>query len=217
MDYIFIVGTPGSRWSSVSKNIYWSPNINHSDYSDARTYSHSATGRAELLHIGAYFDPGMEFGSFFDRVDQHTREEFIAECNRPFTPIDGSLGLGIRIVKSHCLSNHIDWLKTNFPDCPVVLVYRDDEACLDWWKKCGAFDIKYPDYSYFVDLDTMEKHIKQQNANILKAWDQYPVWDPMGPPLECNLDLCQMLTIEPPAEIEYYQEYHKSDIKVKVI
>jgi len=35
MKYIFVAGAPGSKWSSVVKNIYYSESIDRSDYSDA--------------------------------------------------------------------------------------------------------------------------------------------------------------------------------------
>jgi len=71
MKYIFVAGAPGSKWSSVVKNIYYSPDIDRSDYSDSRTYYHDASGKLELMHLGAYFDPGMEFGHFFDQLNQY--------------------------------------------------------------------------------------------------------------------------------------------------
>ena len=60
MKYIFIAGAPGSKWSSMCKNIYYSPSIDRSDYSNERTYYDAASGKMELMHLGAYFDPGME-------------------------------------------------------------------------------------------------------------------------------------------------------------
>ena len=95
MKYIFMTGAPGSKWSSVSKNIYYSSDIDRSDYSDARTYYHDASGTMQLMHMGAYFDPGMEFGGFFNQIDRHTREQCESEFDRPFT------STGIRIIKSH--------------------------------------------------------------------------------------------------------------------
>ena len=95
MKYIFMTGAPGSKWSSVSKNIYYSPDIDRSDYSDARTYYHDASGTTQLMHMGAYFDPGMEFGGFFDNINRYTKELCEAEFDRPFT------SKGVRIIKSH--------------------------------------------------------------------------------------------------------------------
>jgi hypothetical protein len=209
-----MVGAPGSKWSSVNKNIYFSPDIDQSDYDDTRVYSHMATGSMSPMHIGAYFDPGMEFGDWFDTIDLHSREKCEKEFDRPFN------GRGIRIVKSHVLSNHIDFLKETFPDCPIVLVHRGDQECLDWWAKCGGFDIKYPNYQYYVNMDSMAEHIKLQNSNILKAWDSYPEWDWMdlGIPrsINTNTDLCLSLGIQLPPS-EFYQDYISSDIRVKVI
>ena len=75
MKYIFVAGAPGSKWSSVVKNIYYSASIDRSDYLDARTYYHDASGTLDLMHLGAYFDPGMEFGDFFLNLDQYTKEQ----------------------------------------------------------------------------------------------------------------------------------------------
>jgi len=73
MKYIFITGAPGSKWSSVAKNIYYSPSIDRSDYSEARTYyRQDSTGRQDLMHMGAYWDPGMEFGKFFDHIEHYS-------------------------------------------------------------------------------------------------------------------------------------------------
>ena len=131
MKYIFCAGAPGSKWSSLIKNIYYSPSVDRTDYTEARTYWHDAPGQLELMHLGAYFDPGMEFGDFFDRLDEHTREECEAEFDRPFT------GEGVRIIKSHIFAHNIDFIKHTWPDCPVILAYRGDDAALGWWVKCG--------------------------------------------------------------------------------
>jgi hypothetical protein len=202
MKYIFIVGAPGSKWSSVAKNIYYSPSIDRSDYSEERTYSHSAG----VMHIGAYFDPGMEFGTWFDNIDQYSKELCEAEFDRPFN------GIGVRIIKSHVLANHIDFLKKTWPECPVVLVYRGDKACLDWWITCGEFNIKYPTYDfYYKDLPTMAIKIAEQNSGILKAWDNY-----MGVEVNNNLGLSNVLEIDHPSN-EYQHKYNVNDIRVKKI
>ena len=206
MKYIFVTGAPGSKWSSVVKNIYYSPAIDSTDYSDARTYYHDASGQSELMHLGAYFDPGMEFGDFFDRLDQFSKAECEAEFDRPFS------GEGIRIIKSHVFANHLDFIKTTWPDCPVVLVHRDDDACLGWWVKCGHFNITYPLYDqYYKDLRTMAGIIHQQNEGIQQAAWQYPRRQP-----KTNQELARMLAIELPPE-QYYQDYIQSNVRVKVI
>jgi len=206
MKYIFIAGAPGSKWSSVVKNIYYSPSVDSSDYSDARTYYHDASGRMELMHLGAYFDPGMEFGSFFHRLQEHGWFECETEFDRPFS------GTGIRIIKSHVFADNIDYIKRTWPQCPIVLVHRPDDACLGWWVKCGHFDITYPDYhEYYKNLKTMAKIIQQQNRGITAAAMKYPGRNPLT-----NNQLCTMLGIEPPPA-EYSQDYGQSDVRVTII
>lgn len=206
MKYIFVAGAPGSKWSSVVKNIYYSHDIDRSDYSDARTYFHDASGRLELMHLGAYFDPGMEFGGFFDQLNQYSKDQCEAEFDRPFS------GEGVRIIKSHVFANHIDYIKTTWPDCPIVLVHRDDDACLGWWVKCGHFDITYPLYDhYYKNLRTMASIIQQQNAGIQKA-----AWDYPRRAAKTNRELARILAIAEPPE-QYQQDYIQSNIRVKVI
>jgi hypothetical protein len=206
MKYIFVAGAPGSKWSSVVKNIYYSPDIDRSDYSDARTYYHDASGKRELMHLGAYFDPGMEFGRFFHRLSMYDKDTLEKDFDEPFS------GTGVRIIKSHVFANHIDHLKALWPECPVVLVHRDDDACLGWWVKCGHFDITYPLYNeYYRDLQTMAGIIHDQNAGIVAAQRKYPGRNPLT-----NQQLARMLSVAVPPE-EYSQDYGKSNIRVTVI
>ena len=206
MKYIFVAGAPGSKWSSVVKNIYYSPSINRSDYSDERTYYHDASGEMQLMHLGAYYDPGMEFGGFFNNIKYYNKAQCEEEFDRPFS------GKGIRIVKSHVFCHNIDYLKDNWPDCPIILVHRNDDSCLGWWVKCGHFNITYPSYEwYYRDLKHMAQIIKRQNEGLLKAWNNYD-----GTEVYTNLRLALRLGIDSPP-IEYNQNYTDNDIKVKVI
>lgn len=205
MKYIFVAGAPGSKWSSVIKNIYYSRSVDSSDYSNERTYWHSAWGKLELMHLGAYWDPGMEFGDFFDQLDQKTISQCEAEFNRPFT------GNGIRIVKSHVFCHYLDFLSENWPDCPIVTVHREDNDCLDWWIECGQFDITYPNYrDYYLDLDHMKQHIASQNQD-LKRWLESHTTKAV----KTNVELCQFLGIDLP-DIQYRQDYAECDVSVSV-
>lgn len=207
MKYIFIAGAPGSKWSSVAKNIYYSPSVDRSDYSDQRTYYHDASGKLELMHLGAYFDPGMEFGSFFNELSRYRKEMIEAEFDRPFR------GTGVRIIKSHVFATQIDVLKALWPECPVVLVHRPDDACLGWWVKCGHFDITYPRYDfYYRDLKTMAGIIAEQNRGILNAMYHWPGRQHIA----TNRELAQVLGLEPPP-LNYAQDYATNDIEVTVI
>ena len=207
MKYIFVAGAPGSKWSSVVKNIYYSADIDRTDYSEARTYYHDAgdTGVKDLMHIGAYFDPGME-SNLPENLQQFTREELEQIFDKEFT------GRGIRIIKSHIFCNHIEFIKKTWPECPLILVHRNDDSCLGWWVKCGHFNITYPLYhEYYVDLKTMATIIKQQNKGILAAW-----WKYQGKYVTDNKQLATALNIEIPSK-EYTQDYVQSDVRVKVI
>lgn len=206
MKYIFVAGAPGSKWSSVVKNIYYSDSIDRTDFSEARTYFHDASGINQLMHLGAYFDPGMEFGSFFKHLNKHTKEECEAEFNRPFS------GTGVRIIKSHVFAHHVDFIKRTWPDSSVVLVHRDNDACLGWWVRCGHFDITYPDYAeYYKDLRHMAHIIDFQNEDLMHSWHQYS-----GQEVVTNLELARLLKIAPPPG-DYKQNYRLSDVRVKVI
>jgi hypothetical protein len=212
MKYIFIAGAPGSKWSSVAKNIYYSPSIDRSDFSLDRTYFHDATGLTELMHLGAYWDPGMEFGDWFGNDNgfgKRTKQEHEAEFDRPF------LGSGVRIIKSHWFSyrQNIDFIKHTWPECPLVLVHRPDDACLGWWVKCGHFNISYPNYQHYRDLRFMGKVIEAQNIGITNAMSEYQ--STLTSPTD-NCELCQTLGIEQPSG-DYRQNYARSDVTVKVI
>ena len=206
MKYIFVSGAPGSKWSSVVKNIYYSPDVDSSDYSDARTYRHDATGQMELLHMGVYWGPAMEFGDWFENLDQHTKEECEAEFDAPFS------GTGVRIIKSHVFGYHIDYIKKTWPDCPIVLVDRSDDACLGWWVKCGEFKITYPLYrDYYRDLREMAAAIARENLGNRQAARNYP-----GCVVETNRQLARTIGIQVPDK-QYYQDYTTSDIRITVI
>lgn len=210
MKYIFVAGAPGSKWSSVVKNIYYSPSIDRSDYRDEWTYYHDASGTRELMHLGAYFDPGMACALPED-LSVMSKKEAEASFDYPFKK-DST---GVRIVKSHIFSykENLEYLRKHWPECPIVLVHRSDDSCLGWWVKCGHFDITYPDYSeYYRDLRHMAEIIKRQNAGITQALLQYD----SGVRVNNNRTLCQTLSIELPTD-QYWQNYAVSDIEVTVI
>ena len=198
MKYIFVTGAPGSKWSSVVRNIYYSSDIDRSDSSPKRTYR-------DELHLGAYWDPGMEFGQFFHRLSEYDHYQCETEFDAPFT------GKGVKIIKSHYFAQHIDYIKNTWPDSPIVLAHRTDDACLGWWVKCGGFDIAYPDYAHYKSFDNLALKIQQQNAGIVAAALRYPGHTPLN-----NHQLCEILKISPPP-LEYHQNYGQSDVRVTVI
>lgn len=207
MKYIFVAGAPGSKWSSVVKNIYYSPSIDSSDYRDEWTYYHDASSEVQLMHLGAYFDPGMAC-SLPEDLEALSREELEKIFDAPFKGEQR----GPRIIKSHMFSEHIGFLRKTFPEVPIVLVHRGDDACLGWWVKCGHFDITYPDYhEYFRDFKHMAELIKRQNAAIQDAMDRKKPFRVYN-----NTRLAMILGIEQPSD-EYKQSYIEDDIEVSVL
>jgi hypothetical protein len=207
LKYIFVAGAPGSKWSSVVKNIYYSPSIDRSDYTDERTYYHDASGTNQLMHLGAYFDPGMEF-SLPESMSMLTKKQAEELFDRPFS------GEGIRIIKSHIFSykENIDYLRELWPECPIVLVHRDDDSCLGWWVRCGHFNITYPSYNmYYQNLSEMSKIIDRQNKGIMQASDTMKPFRVYN-----NSRLALILGIQQPPD-EYKQSYIENDIEVSVI
>ena len=69
--------------------------IGGGDYSEDRLYYHDADtpGQKQLMHIGVYWDPGMEFEG--------------EQWDEPFS------GTGKRIIKSHVFAYELDKLKNN--------------------------------------------------------------------------------------------------------
>ena len=200
-----MAGAPGSKWSSVSKHIYFSDSIDRTDASPEREYYHDAPGTMQLMHMGAYFDPGMEFDLPSD-ITTLTRTELETIFDSAFS------GEGVRIIKSHVFADQIDYIKDTWPECPIILVHRPDDACLGWWVKCGHFNITYPKYNkYYVDLKRMAFVIARQNIGIMDAWLEYTGTIPLN-----NQELSQILGIDLPPE-GYFQDYKQSDIGVKVI
>jgi len=185
-----MTGAPGSKWSSVFKHIHSSPDVDSTDSSEERTYWHDAEtpGTKQLAHTGAYFDPEMEFGTN------------VEEWSKPFT------GVGKRIIKSHTFAHRLDKLKNL--GFPIVIVYRNSFECIEWWKLCGEFNITYPNYQYFKDLDTMWQHIQNENNDIMEFVHKNK--DKIVS-VESNHALCDRLGIAKPTT---HHHYKPNDIKV---
>jgi hypothetical protein len=203
LKYIFVAGAPGSKWSSVVKNIYYSAYVDRSDDTVQRSYAHVGAYSGTPMHLGSYFDPGMEFGDWFDRIDQHSKEECEAEFNRPFS------GTGVKIIKSHMFMHHVEFLKKHWPNSPIILVHRGDDACLGWWVRCGGFDIAYPNYkNYYKDIEHMYQEIISQNQTMRPFWD-------LASFVYTNTELCDKIGLAYPPR-EYEQNYAEHKVRVKV-
>lgn len=158
MKYIFVAGAPGSRWSSVARTIYSSSKVDNSDSDN----SYTRPGEDSPMHVGSYWDPGMEYGTQFDRLNEFTVQELEQEYNRPFKQNNNYS----RIIKSHQFCKHLDFIKDTWTYCPIVLVYyRNDADTEQWWYDAGGWDISYPDYEWYRGRMTQE--IAVQNRAVL--------------------------------------------------
>ena len=187
-----MTGAPGSKWSSVFKNIHRSADVDQTDYTEQRTYWHDADtpGTKQLMHTGAYWDPGMEFD--------------VEEWNGPFS------GTGKRIIKSHTFAHQLEHLKQF--GYPIIMVYRNDHECMEWWKLCGEFTITYPNYQHFENLDKMWGHIQEENKDIMNFIHANK---DRVTSIKNNIELCKSLNIaSPKGEHQNFHEYHAKDIRV---
>lgn len=157
---IFFTGVPGSRWSGIAQQLELVLGLNTSDRTPEREYTHSSYSG----HKGVYFGKGMEFPADLKNVD------------RGFTSLHGC-----RLIKSHEWSYMIKDIHSKFIHDWILLVYRDNNVSFSWWKDAGGFDIKYPNYSYYKDDDTMLKEIRSQNKHILDFSVKHKLkWDNFG-------------------------------------
>jgi len=168
-DLILATGAPGSRWSAGLHSISSHPDINNTDKNEERSYDKPVTlpdGRTIGLgyHRGCYWGPDHDFGHTFDNMQSMSKQDIIEEFQKPFqewTP-------GIKIVKSHWFSYHLEYLHKLFPKAMIVGYYLPDDICFDWWHTVGGWNISYPHYTWYKNDEGMKKGIKTENANLIK-------------------------------------------------
>ena len=144
---IFLTGVPGSRWSGIAQEIEQDPRFNTTDRTPDREYTHGEFSG----HVGAYFGTGMEFPAILDTKN----------LDRPYT------GNSTKLHKSHEWARVLDDIVEQYPHAGIVLIYRNDEASLDWWLEAGGFGITYPNYEFYCDATGMWEQIEKQNKLIL--------------------------------------------------
>lgn len=179
-NYIFLTGAPGSRWSSIAKVLYSS---NDFDTSDANK-SYTKPGESSPMHLGAYWDPGMEYGNQFDRLPELDVLSVSLEFDRPFTDTHKRY----RLVKSHQFANHLEYL-TRW-ECPIIMAHRPDTTSYDWWLEAGGFDISYPSYEWY--RSNMKDQIALQNRGIERFVASKPCVS-----ISNSVELGELLGIEP--------------------
>lgn len=175
VDYTFLVGAPGSRWSGISQIIVDNYDYNKADETEWRGYSHNEFSG----HRGAYWGPGMELGHDFHRLEKYYEddvESFLKECDKAW---DG-LGEGTKMVKCHQFAYNLWWLYRNVPNANILLVKRGNQECFDWWKQAGGWDISYPNYTWYVDDHHMEHYIEAENKLANMFVQRITNWEPFS-------------------------------------
>lgn len=166
-DRIFFTGAPGSMWSGIAQELENGLGLNITDRTGGRAYEHNNfTG-----HKGNYFGRGMEFSADLERLFHSDIVEYI---DSPWQSTDRT-----RIVKSHEWMYKIPFLKKNFPNDWIMMVYRPDMACYAWWHEAGGFNINYPSYKEYGNSEGMMAAIMDQNRKLLEVGYDYDVtWQP---------------------------------------
>ena len=148
MNRIFFTGVPGSRWSGIAQEIESEGGYDISDRTPDRNYTHNKYSG----HVGAYFGTGMEFPAILDTKN----------LDLPYK------GTGTKLHKSHEWSLMLDDIADLYDRSGIILIYRPNEASLNWWLQAGGFNITYPNNDYSKNEKTMAKHIATQIDAILK-------------------------------------------------
>lgn len=157
--YIFFTGAPGSRWSGVSQVFRdnWT-NIDNTDLTPEKTYKHHLYSG----HIGNYYGPGMLYSDWLD-TEFGSREQWETEIAASYNGDNP-----VKLIMSHHFAYWLDEFVEVFPDSPMVLCYRTDQECFDWWHEAGGWDISYPNYTWYKDNNKMMQEIHKQNSAILE-------------------------------------------------
>ena len=94
------------------------------------------------------------------------------------------------------------------------MVYRNDYECLQWWKLCGEFNITYPNYQHFENLDKMWHHIQDENKDIMNFMHTN---NDRIINVKNNIELCKTINVAPPkGEHQNFHEYQPNGIQVYV-
>lgn len=161
-DKIFFCGVPGSRWSSIARELKNSGDYNLSDRASHRGYKHHGSQG----HLESYFGTGMEFPCDL------SEDNLLAPFTEPTK---------CKLLLSHEWAYNLEEIVLKYPDDWIMLIYRENWASFLWWKKAGGFKITYPNYGWYESDYLMTKRIEEQNDLILTfaqshnlSWKQHP-------------------------------------------
>lgn len=151
---IFFTAAPGSKWSGIAQALETINGFNISDRNKHRQYFH----HQRAGHIGAYFGNKMEFDAKLDAT---------------YIDTAWSSDIGCKLVKSHEWANQLDNIIAYFPSDWILLVYRPDLECYSWWHQAGGFEIKYPNYSAYLNTHDVLFNISKINSCLLEFAYKY--------------------------------------------
>jgi len=166
---IFWTGAPGSKWSatawclSKTKKI----DIDTTDQAEHRCYVVDDERWPGVRHVGSYFGPGFEFGQKFHKINTLTKKEIKEEINKAF---DGQHPEKYKIVRCHQFVHNLDWIRDNFPESKIVIVWRKPEASWNGWITAGGFDITHPNYREYYKDEQTAKTLIYEEAYLGSKW-----------------------------------------------
>lgn len=184
---VLCTGAPGSAWSMICQRMRLQlPNYDMTDQSPDRMYKmpieHTKDYQVNddswksYTHNGAYFGPHHEFGNWFDDLSNHSKEEFITECLKPFSD-DTQV---YKQCKSHWFAYNLDWIWENCKGHDLLLVWREAQASKEWWYHMGGWAIYYPIYKWYENDERMWEKMQEETNCIWNfaekhnlTWDNY--------------------------------------------
>lgn len=85
-------------------------------------------------------------------------------------------------MKSHNWPDKFAEIEKVFSNDWIMLVYRPDMASYAWWHEAGGFQIKYPNYKWYQNSNTMLYEIARSNKQILEyACQKRATWSYFTP------------------------------------
>jgi hypothetical protein len=194
----FVTGCPGSHWSSITNRIRHNlcDLYDTSDLTDDRRFlipnsffkkttevdPQTLPDEKKLTHLGSYFGPSNEHGSHFDCiVNNYSVDEFMQECLSPFSNNEKT----IKQIKSHWFAYNLDWIWENCKGHHLLMIWKDPVAAYSHWLDIGGWEITYPSYKWYQDLDNSMLEQIQKEAGLLLEfankkhlqWADYnPTW-----------------------------------------
>ena len=179
---VFVTGAPGSTWSGVARKLRQIlSTVDNRDITQERWETY---GPADEMpnHVGAYFNPGNEFGDWIVNFAHYSRREIETKLDSAFLPqMDPRIAdrispeyiktldsrRPVRLHLSHYFAYHLDQIQDQFPDAAILLVEHLPHKCFVWWEYWGGHATTYDAYHYYRgDYDRIWQEIIQQSLLI---------------------------------------------------